>query len=333
MTNIVTADSSGNIGCASPIESILKGVSEALVKKASLTYNPTTGALKIVVDDIAGGSASSSVTLPGDFAGVSAWTSGTTETLVLGSDGKLYLANPAGAPATHNPTAKTNDVDWFGPFSSVNAMLEYALSGDSFLAGSSAATTASATPPTSPALGDTWWTTSATAAPYAKNTMYSYNGTSWVYVAGHPETVATSTGVRDAALGTGTQFDDIDLSAHSDGMNATTTADGIVVPETGVYHVEATITPGSIFTTHEATDGGVAFYALGIRVNGVMLSQTNGMVFINSLGSHITSTTLGASCNAFLTTNCNAGDVISPTIYVTGLTLSYGMTIKVARVG
>ena len=212
-------------------------------------------------------------------------------------------------------------------------MLGYALGSDSFLAGSGASTSVTNVPPANPSLGEEWWSTSNTAAPYAKNTLYKYNGTSWVYVSGRPETVATSTGVRDVALGSGATFDDLPLSVVTNNLNTTATANGVVIAEAGVYHVEAMVNPGSLITTHEATDWGVALYSLGIRVNGGMHAETTNVNFINSAQSHMLVTVLGASCGTFLTVTCNAGDVISPTIYIAGLALSYSLTLKVARVG
>ena len=331
MTNIVTADSSGNIGCASPIESILKGMDEALVKSAELTYNSTTGDLKVVVKDIAGGSAASTVTLPGDFAGISAWASGTTDTLVLGSDGKLYLANPAGAPATHNPIAKTNDVDWFGPFSSVNTMLEYALSGDSFLAGTNAYTQDAA--PGSPTTGMVWNTTANTAAPYAQNVTYQWNGSAWNLIAGRPQAVGTCSGVHESAVGVGTGFNDINLTLFSNSLNAGFEPAGFTIPRDGYYSVEANVNPGSLFETFAFSGTRPIFYSLGIHVNGSLISSTAQNVIMGASNGTYDSFVLGTSCNTFLNGDFAEGDFIECVLYITGLRLSFSITVKVTQLG
>ena len=331
MTNIVTADSSGNIGCASPIESILKGVSEALVKSAKLTYNSSTGGLKIVVEDIAGGSAASTVTLPGDFAGISAWASGTTDTLVLGSDGKLYLANPSGAPSTRNPIAKTNNVDWFGPFASVNAMLEYALSGDSFLAGTNSYTQDAA--PGSPTAGMLWNTTANTAAPYARNVTYQWNGSAWNLIAGRPQAVGTCNEVREAPVGVGATFNDINLTLFSNSLNAGFEPAGFTIPRDGYYNVEANVNPGSLFETFAASGTHPIFYSLGILVNGSIIATTVQNVVMGASNGTYDSFVLGTSCNTFLNGNFAEGDLIGCMLYITGLRLSFAITVKVTHLG
>ena len=332
MTNVVTADAQGNLQCAAPIESVLQQSTVAVVTGVDLTYNASSGNLAVSVQDITGAAKQDSVTLPTSTQNISTWSNGTTQTIVLGSDGKLYLANPTGAPSTHNPVNKTNNVDWYGPFTTVNDLLQYALSGGSFLAGNSGYTK-QGTAPTLPNTGDTWRTTSATAAPYAKNATYQWDGTTWLLVGGRPETVATATGVRDSAMGVGTQFDDIGITMASDDLNATFYATTFTVPRGGIYQIDAYINPGSVYTTHITTDAGGAFYALQLCVNGQQVVADHQMAFINDVDGHIGNVTLDTSCHAALACTLNAGDSVGFQLYVNGLVLNYGATLKVAAIG
>ena len=331
MTNVVTADAQGNLQCAAPIESVLQQSTAAVVTAVDVSYTASSGNLAVSVQDITGAVKQDSVILPTSTQNISTWSNGTTQAIVLGSDGKLYLANPTGAPSTHNPVAKTNNVDWFGAFATLNDLLQYALSGGSFLASSSGYTKQD-TAPTLPKAGDTWRTTSATAAPYAKNATYQWDGAAWLLIGGRPEAVATSTGSRDSALGAGTQFDNIDLTLFSNDLNATVQATEITVPRSGMYQVDAHIHPGSTFTTYAATDGGLAFYALCLCVNGQQIVSDHKMVFINDVGGQVGSTTLGTSCLAAFTGSLNAGDSVEIQLYVTGLVLNYSATLKVAAI-
>ena len=331
MVNLVTADNSGNVSCASPVASVLKSMDEALVKKAALSYNPDTGALKIVVEDIAGGSATSNVTLPGDFAGISVWAAGTTSTLVLGSDGKLYLANPSGAPATHNPIAKTNDVDWFGPFNSVNSMLDYALSGDSFLAGTNSYTQDAA--PESPTTGMFWNTTANTAAPYAQNVTYQWNGSAWNLVSGRPQAVGTCSSIHESAIGVGSAFNDINLSLFSNTLNAGFAPAGFTIPRDGYYSIEANVNPGSVFETYAFSGSRPVFYTLAIYVNGQVYASTTQNVLMGASNGTYDSFTLGTSCNTFLNGDFNEGDFVECVLYITGMRLNFNIVVKVTQLG
>ena len=334
MPNVVTADAQGNLQCAVPIESVLQQSTAPIVAAVDVTYTTSSGNLAVSVQDITGAVKQDSVTLPTSNQNISTWANGTTQAIVLGSDGKLYLANPTGAPSTHNPVSKTNDVDWFGAFTTLNDLLQYALSGSSFLASDSSAPkyTKQAAVPAAPNAGDVWRTTSSTAAPYAKNATYQWDGATWLLTGGRPETVATSTGVRGAAMGVGTQFDDIDLTVVHNDLNSVVNTSGIVIGRTGTYQLDANINPGSTFTTNATPAGGLAFYALGLYVNGQNISTTTQNVFVNNDGGSIGQTTLGTACNTFLNTDLNAGDVVEMQLYVTGLVLSYGATLKVAAV-
>ena len=335
MPNVVTADAQGNLQCAAPIESVLQQSSAAIVAAVDVTYAPSSGSLVISVQDITGAIKQDSVTLPTSTQNISTWANGTTQAIVLGSDGKLYLANPTGAPSTHNPVSKTNDVDWFGAFTTINDLLQYALSSSSFLASSSSAPkyTKQAAVPASPNAGDVWRTTSTTAAPYAKNATYQFDGDSWLLTGGRPEAVATATGTRDAAMGVGALFDNIGLTVASNDLNATVTPDGIAVARAGKYQLDANLNPGSLYTTHVTNAGGVAFYTVGLVVNGQPIAETTQVVFVNDSSGTIQPTTLGTSCNTFLNTDLNAGDVVEMRLYITGLELTYNATLKVAAVG
>ena len=297
-----------------------------------VSYTASSGSLAVSVQDITGAVKQDSVTLPTSTQNISTWSNGTTQSIVLGSDGKLYLANPTGAPSTHNPVAKTNDADWFGAFATLNDLLQYALSGGSFLA-SNSGYTKQGTAPTLPKAGDTWRTTSATAAPYAKNATYQWDGTTWLLIGGRPETVASATGVRDSAMGVGTQFDNIGITTVSDDLNATFYANTFTVPRGGLYQIDAYINPGSSYTTHITTDAGAAFYALQLCVNGQQVVADYQIVFINDVDGHIGNVTLGTSCHAAFTCALNAGDSVGIQLYVDGLVLNYGATLKVAAIG
>lgn len=335
MPNVVTADAQGNLQCAAPIESVLQQSSSAIVAAVDVTYTASSGNLAVSVQDITGAVKQDSVTLPTSTQNISTWANGTTQAIVLGSDGKLYLANPTGAPSTHNPVSKTNDVDWFGAFTTINDLLQYALSSSSFLASSSSVPkyTKQAAAPTSPNAGDVWRTTSTTAAPYAKNATYQWDGSTWLLSGGRPDAVATSTGVRDSAMGVGTEFDNIDLTVVSNDLNATITADGITIARAGKYQLDANLNPGSLYTTYATSAGGLAFYTLSLWVNSQHIAETTQMVFVNDSAGTIQQTTLGTSCNTFLNTDLNAGDVVEMRLYVTGLVLTYNATLKVAAVG
>ena len=331
MTNVVTADAQGNLQCAAPIESVLQHSTTALVTAVDVSYTASSGNLTVSVSDITGATKQDLVTLPTSTQNISTWSNGTTQSIVLGSDGKLYLANPTGAPSTHNPVAKTNNVDWFGAFATLNDLLQYALSGGSFLASSSGYTKQD-TAPTSPNAGDTWRTTSATSAPYAKNATYQWDGTAWLVIGGHPETVATSTGVRDAPAGTGTAFNNIDLTLGSNDLNATVSASKITIPRSGVYQMDAYLNPGSWFTTHDTTNQGVATYTLGLCLNGQWVAEQHHMVFINGDGDHIPETVLGTGGHVSLAGHLTAGDSVEIQLYVGGLVLNYSATLKVAAI-
>lgn len=334
MPNVVTADAQGNLQCAAPIESVLQQSSVAVVTAVDVTYTASSGNLAVSVQDITGAVKQDSVNLPTSTQNISTWANGTTQAIVLGSDGKLYLANPTGAPSTHNPVSKTNDVDWFGAFTTLNDLLQYALSGSSFLASDSSAPkyTKQASVPTDPNAGDVWRTTSATVAPYAKDATYQWDGAAWVLAGGRPESVATSTGVRDAAMGVGTQFDNIDLTVVTNDLNATVTPDGITVARAGTYFLEANLNPGSLYTTHATTAGGVAFYTVSLHVNGNRIAETTQMVFVNDSAGTVQPVTLGTSCNTFLNAELNAGDLVEMQLYISGLALTYNATLKVAAV-
>lgn len=331
MTNVVTADAQGNLQCAAPIESVLQQSTAAVVTAVDVSYTASSGNLTVSVSDITGATKQDLVTLPTSTQNISTWSNGTTQSIVLGSDGKLYLANPTGAPSTHNPVAKTNNVDWFGAFATLNDLLQYALSGGSFLASSSGYTKQD-TAPTLPKAGDTWRTTSATAAPYAKNATYQWDGAAWLLIGGRPEAVATSTGVRDVPAGGGTTFDNIDLALVSNDLNATVQAAKITVPRSGMYQVEASINPGSMFTTYAVTGWGVAFYTLYLCVNGQQTAADQKLVFISDAGGQVPSTALGTSSLAAFTGSLNAGDSVEIQLYVAGLVLNYGATLKVAAI-
>ena len=331
MPNVVTADAQGNLQCAAPIESVLQQATTALVTDVDVTYTASSGNLNVRVSDITGATKQDSVTLPTSTQNISKWSNGTTQSIVLGSDGKLYLANPTGAPSTHNPVNKTNNVDWFGAFTTMNDLLQYALSGGSFLADNSGYTKQD-TAPTSPNAGDTWRTTSATSAPYAKNATYQWDGTAWLVIGGHPETVATSTGVRDVPSGAGTTFNNIDLTLVSNDLNATVSASKVTIPRSGVYQVDAYIDPGSWFTTHDITNYGSATYTLGLCLNGQWVAEQHHMVFINGDGDHIPETFLGTGCHVSLTKHLTAGDSVEIQLYVGGIALHYSATLKVAAI-
>lgn len=335
-TYVATTDAAGNLKCAAPIETVLQTSDVPTVKTVDLTYS-ASGVLGLSVTDITGNTAQDSIQLPTQTQNISAWVNGTTQSIVVGSDGKLYLANPTGAPSTHNPVNKTNDVDWFGAFNTVNDLLKYALSGSSFLAATRTADvpiiTESVAAPAAPKTGDKWRTTAATAYPYAKNVTYEWDGSNWVICLGVPQTVVTSTGARSAAMGVGTTYDNLDLTLYSNELNANVTNDYIEVPRDGHYNIELTINPGSIYTTEVTTGGGVAFYALEIWVDGHNMASTSQMAFINDNAGTVQTMTLGTSCNTALNGHLAAGAKVEPRLYVTGITVSYALTMKLTNMG
>ena len=333
-TNVATTDAAGNLKCAAPIEAVIQTSDVPMVKSVDLTYN-NSGVLGLSVTDITGTTVQDTVQLPTATQNISGWTNGTTQSIVLGSDGKLYLANPTGAPSTHNPVNKTNDVDWFGAFTTMNDLLKYALSGSSFLATSANVPkiTQSSSAPASPNVGDKWRTDGNTSAPYAKNVTYEWDGTAWRVSLGTPQTVVTSTGTRTSAMGVGTTFDNIDLTMYSNDLNSTVSKDGITVARDGNYTVDLNVNPGSTYTTEPTTGGGLALYVLEIWRNGSIIASTTQMVFVNNIGGVIPPTTLGTSCNTLLSSALVAGDILEPRLYITGMTLNYSVTMKLTNVG
>lgn len=326
---VATTDQSGNIQCAVPFERLLAASDTPLVKSVDVALS-SSSKLEVTVTDATGEVASGTVQLQSPTQNISTWVNGTTQTIVVGSDGKLYLANPSGAPSTHNPVNKTNDVDWYGAFNSVNDLLKYALSGSSFLA-ASATVTESDTAPTSPVLGAKWRTTSSTANPYAKNVTYEWDGSRWAVCLGSPQAVVTSVGTRTSAMGVGTHFDNLDFTLHSNDLNAVVTTDYIEVPRDGYYNIDLNINPGSIYTTEAVTGTGVALYSLEIWIDGQVYSSTTQMAFINSSSSTMSAVTLGTSCNTFLNAPLTAGSRVEARMYVTGLTINYLMTLKLTN--
>ena len=327
MTNVVTADAQGNLQCAAPIESVLQQSTTALVTAVDVSYTASSGNLAVSVSDITGATKQDSVTLPTSTQNISTWSNGTTQTIVLGSDGKLYLANPTGAPSTHNPVNKTNNVDWFGAFTTMNDLLQYALSGGSFLARSGTVTTASTTPPTNPSLGDKWVTSSATVAPYPANTVMEWIGTKWVVSAGVPTTVMTSTGsVACNPDGTGV-LADVDLTAYSNDLNSTIDYNGITLPADGFYRITMQFNPTSTVTLN-ANGSYEAVYGVmsGIYVDGVSLAvfEQNGR-----LAPVQQTLSVGNSC--FLEGYLNAGQLVEFKNRVTQCTLNFAITVKVMR--
>lgn len=329
MTNVVTADAQGNLQCAAPIESVLRQSTAAVVTAVDVSYTASSGNLAVSVQDITGAVKQDSVILPTSTQNISTWSNGTTQAIVLGSDGKLYLANPTGAPSTHNPVAKTNNVDWFGAFATLNDLLQYALSGGSFLASSSSWYTKQDTAPTLPKAGDTWRTTSATLAPYAKKATYQWDGAEWLLSGGRPEVVAEFTGSRESALGVSTQFDNIDLTVDSNDLNATIQATKITIPRDGQYRAEARLHPGSTVTTHAASEGGIAFYAVCLFVNGRQIVSDRKVGFFSTVGG----TTLDTTSHVTFTGGLLAGSSVEVQLIVNGLVLNYGATLRVSAIG
>ena len=327
MTNVVTADAQGNLQCAAPIESVLQHSTAALVTDVDVTYKASSGVLSVSVQDITGATKQDSVTLPTSTQNISTWSNGTTQTIVLGSDGKLYLANPTGAPSTHNPVAKTNDVDWFGAFATLNDLLQYALSGGSFLARSGTVTTASTTPPTNPSLGDKWVTSSATVAPYPANTVMEWIGTKWVVSAGVPTTVMTSTGTAACNPdGTGV-LADVDLTAYSNDLNSTIDSNGIRLPADGFYRITMQFSPASNLTLKAGATFDYIYGARsGIYVDGVVMAgfEQNGRLAP-------TEQTLALGNFCFLEGYFNAGQLVEFKNRVTQCTLNFAITVKVMR--
>ena len=327
MPNVVTADAQGNLQCAAPIESVLQQSTSALVTDVDVTYKASSGVLSVSVQDITGATKQDSVTLPTSTQNISTWSNGTTQTIVLGSDGKLYLANPTGAPSTHNPVTKTNNVDWFGAFTTMNDLLQYALSGGSYLAGSGTSATVSDTPPASPSLGDTWRTTSATSAPHPANTLMVWNGTKWVVSAGIPTTVMTSTGAAACNPdGTG-RLVDVDLSSYTNDLNATVEHNGITLPADGFYRITMQYNPTTNMTLNAGASYDEVYGAMsGIYVDGVLMTEfeQNGR-----LATAQQTLTTGNSC--FLEGEFSAGRLIEFKNRVTNCTLNFALTVKVMR--
>ena len=327
MTNVVTADAQGNLQCAAPIESVLQHSTTALVTAVDVSYTASSGNLTVSVSDITGATKQDLVTLPTSTQNISTWSNGTTQSIVLGSDGKLYLANPTGAPSTHNPVAKTNDVDWFGAFATLNDLLQYALSGGSFLARSGTVTTASTTPPTNPSLGDKWVTSSTTVAPYPANTVMEWIGTKWVVSAGVPTTVMTSTGTAACNPDGSGRLVDVDLTAFSNDLNSTIDYNGITLPADGFYRITMQFNPTSNVTLNAAGSYEAVYGIMsGIYVDGVLLTvfEQNGR-----LAPVQQTLAVGNSC--FLEGYFNAGQLVEFKNRVTQCTLNFAVTVKVMR--
>ena len=326
MTNVVTADAQGNLQCAAPIESVLQQSTAPVVAAVDVTYTASSGNLAVSVQDITGAIKQDSVTLPTSTQNISTWANGTTQAIVLGSDGKLYLANPTGAPSTHNPVAKTNNVDWFGAFTTLNDLLQYALSGGSFLAGSGTATTASTTPPTNPSLGDKWVTSSATVAPHPANVTMEWIGTKWVVSAGVPTTVMTSTGVAACNPdGTG-RLVDVDLTAYSNDLNSTIDYNGITLPADGFYRITMQFNPSSTMATDAGSNDAVYGVMSGIYVDGILITSFEQNGHLASIPQYLT---VGNSC--FLEGDLNAGQLVEFKNRVTACSLDFALTVKVMR--
>ena len=326
MTNVVTADAQGNLQCAAPIESVLQQSTAAVVTAVDVSYTASSGNLTVSVSDITGATKQDLVTLPTSTQNISTWSNGTTQSIVLGSDGKLYLANPTGAPSTHNPVAKTNNVDWFGAFATLNDLLQYALSGGSFLARSGTVTTASTTPPTNPSLGDKWVTSSTTVAPYPANTVMEWIGTKWVVSAGVPTTVMTSTGTVACNPDGSGRLVDVDLTAFSNDLNSTIDYNGITLPANGFYRITMQFNPTSTMIlnagSYESVYGGMS----GIYLDGTLMTafEQNGR-----LAPTQQSLSVGNTC--FLEGYYNAGQLVEFKNRATLCTLNYAITAKVMR--
>lgn len=327
MTYVVTADAKGNLQCAVPIESVLQQSTSPVITSVGMAYTESSGKLLVSVEDITGANKQASVTLPTSTQNISTWSNGTTQAIVLGSNGKLYLANPTGAPSTHNPVNKTNNVDWYGPFATVNDLLQYALSGGSFLAGSGTSAKVSDTPPTNPALGDTWHTTSATVAPHPANAIMVWNGTKWVVSAGIPSTVMTSTGVAACNPdGTG-RLVDVDLSAYANDLNAIVDYNGITLTADGFYRITMQSNPTTTMTLNAgSTYDSVYGVMSGIYIDGVLMSsfEQNGRLAT-------TQQTLSAGNSCFLDGEFRAGQLIEFKNRVTNCTFNFAVTVKVMR--
>ena len=326
MTNVVTADAQGNLQCAAPIESVLQQSTVAVVTAVDVSYTASSGNLAVSVQDITGAIKQDSVTLPTSTQNISTWSNGTTQAIVLGSDGKLYLANPTGAPSTHNPVAKTNNVDWFGAFTTLNDLLQYALSGGSFLAGSGTATTASTTPPTNPSLGDKWVTSSTTVAPHPANAIMEWSGTKWVVSAGVPTTVMTSTGVAACNPDGAGRLVDVGLSAHSNDLNSTIDYNGITLPADGFYRITMQFNPSSTMATDAGSNDDVYGVMSGIYVDGILITSFEQNGHRASIQQYLT---VGNSC--FWEGNFNAGQLVEFKNRVTACSLDFALTVKVIR--
>lgn len=327
MTNVVTADAQGNLQCAAPIESVLQQSTAAVVTAVDVSYTASSGNLAVSVQDITGAVKQDSVTLPTSTQNISTWSNGTTQAIVLGSDGKLYLANPTGAPSTHNPVAKTNNVDWFGAFTTLNDLLQYALSGGSFLAGSGTTTTASTAPPTNPSLGDKWVTSSTTVAPYPANVTMEWNGTKWVVSAGIPTTVMTSTGTAACNPDGSGRLVDVDLTAFGNDLNSTIDYNGITLPADGFYRITVQFNPTSTMILNVGSSYEEVYGVMsGIYMDGTLMAsfEQNGRLAP-------TQQSLSAGNTCFLEGNCNAGQLVEFKNRVTNCTLNFAVTVKVMR--
>lgn len=267
-TYVATTDAAGNLKCAAPIETVLQTSDVPAVKTVDLTYS-ASGVLGLSVTDITGNTAQDSIQLPTQTQNISAWVNGTTQSIVVGSDGKLYLANPTGAPSTHNPVNKTNDVDWFGAFNTVNDLLKYALSGNSFLATPTEARkfTVSDAPPANPNNGDSWRTTVNTAAPYAKSCSYEYDGSVWRLYQGAPTVGCASVEVVPVIAGSGVRG--LPLTVGDNDLNATVSGNHVTINNDGYYRVVAQLLPGSVTRVSKDLGEHPARLSTCILINGV----------------------------------------------------------------
>ena len=285
---------------ASPLGAVPAVLAQAIAG-TNLTYNSGTGKL----DAPAGGGGSGIASVAHDASLSGAGTSASPLAVVS--------ANLAQALAGSNLTfnASTGKID--------------APAGSS----GGAASTVSASAPTGAsqtAEGSLWHTTSATSAPYAKNSTYARISGQWQHISGWAVAEASVGFTASFASSAGsTPINVGSLSINT--LNASSSAASITIPSSGVYDVSFQINPGSTCTNN----GSNAQFGYGVRIfaNGSeVFSNFTPLNALNTAG--YASGTWGASIQCANTAFFNAGTAISFEVYASNCVVTGGCNAHIA---